>query len=252
MIYATNSTSQTVTAQVVDDSGIPVTGLVAATFPPVKYSKAGNYADVVITLSDLSGLTANYASGGVYERGGGYYRLDVPNGAFTTATEVTVWGEVTGKRLLVPRLDVGPAPVNVVQWLGNAAPALTGDPYAQAVAVNNAVAGVNSSVAAMNSAVFPVVNAINAKTSSLTFTSANKVDAKLTADGLDNISVADPGNAASMTTISKMIVALWRSRYKKSTLTNTNFNTYADDGTTVDTTAAVSATNTVQTVGAAT
>lgn len=74
----------------------------------------------------------------------------------------------------------------------------------------------------------------------------------LAANGLDQISVADPGGAASQTTLPRLIVALWRRFFKKSTLTATQLETYADDGATVNTTQAVSDDGTTQTQGAAT
>jgi hypothetical protein len=70
--------------------------------------------------------------------------------------------------------------------------------------------------------------------------------------GLDAISVADPGAPANVTTLPKMIVALWRRFFRKSTLTATQLKTYADDGTTIDSTQTVSDDGTTQTQGAAT
>lgn len=107
MIVPTESTSQSVDVQVVDDSGLPITGLIAGTFPTVKYSLAGANADVTVSLSNLSALTDPWASGGLKERGGGYYRLDLPDAAFATAGVVTPRAEASGQHLLCPRLEVG-------------------------------------------------------------------------------------------------------------------------------------------------
>jgi hypothetical protein len=107
MIYATGSTSNSVTVQIVDDSGLAVTGLVAATFPAVKYSLAGANASVSVSLSDLAAITTAWTSGGVKEREGGYYRLDLPDAAFASAGSVRVEGEASGKHLLCPELQIG-------------------------------------------------------------------------------------------------------------------------------------------------
>src|SRR5579871_5997928 len=85
VIYALNVTNQSVDVQVVDDSGIAVSGLVAATFPALTYSVAGANADVVWpALIDLAAITTAWTNGGLKERGGGVYRLDCPNAMFTT------------------------------------------------------------------------------------------------------------------------------------------------------------------------
>lgn len=112
MIIDSGATSQSIDIQIVDDTGLPVTGLVAATFPTLKYSIAGPNADVTFpTLSDLASLTTAYASGGVRERGEGVYRVDCPNAMFAAAGRVKVRGEATGKRVIVDMIDVAP-PVN--------------------------------------------------------------------------------------------------------------------------------------------
>jgi hypothetical protein len=72
----------------------------------------------------------------------------------------------------------------------------------------------------------------------------------LASTGLDAIAVTDPGAPGSHTTLAKMVVALWRYFYKKTTLTSTQLKTYADDGTTVNGTATVSDDGTTQNKGA--
>jgi hypothetical protein len=99
MLITPGATSQSVTVQILDDTGLGVTGLVAATFPPTYYKKAGASAAVQITLSDLATITTPYASGGVKETAvGGYYRLDLPNAAIDTTSRVTL--------MIAPVLDV--------------------------------------------------------------------------------------------------------------------------------------------------
>ena len=130
MLIAPGATSQSVDVTIVDDAGLPVLALVAATFPATTYSVAGPNADVGITLADLALITTAYASGGVKERGNGVYRLDLPNAALAAAGRVRVRGEATGKRLLCDTIDVQHASANVAQLLGTAwlAPGTAGTP----------------------------------------------------------------------------------------------------------------------------
>jgi hypothetical protein len=58
----------------------------------------------------------------------------------------------------------------------------------------------------------------------------------LAADGLDAIPVADPGAPANVNTLGKAIVAIYRRLYGGVTKTPTQIRTYANDGTTVNTT----------------
>lgn len=116
---AVGTTDTSVDVQILDDDGLPVTGLAAATFPTVKYSK-GTGADATITLSDLSALTDAHSDGGVFERGEGVYRLDLVDAvASAIAAKVTIRGEATGKRLICPAIQVGNLPGDVKAWKGS-------------------------------------------------------------------------------------------------------------------------------------
>ena len=108
--FSAGSTSQTIDVLIVDDEGLPVTGLVAATLPPITYSRAGANADATITPVDLALITTVWTSGGFKERGAGRYRLDIPNAALATAGRITIRSEDTDKRLIVELIDVGPTP----------------------------------------------------------------------------------------------------------------------------------------------
>jgi hypothetical protein len=120
MIYDSGSTSRSVDLQVVDDAGLGVTGLVAATFPPMVYSLGGANADVSFpSLSDLDTITTAWAAGGVKERTNGWYRVDLPDGVFTTAGVVTVRGDASGKHVILEPLDIAP-PVNATRLSGTA------------------------------------------------------------------------------------------------------------------------------------
>lgn len=74
---------------------------------------------------------------------------------------------------------------------------------------------------------------------------------ELKATGLDNISVADPGGVAGHTSIAKMLVALWRYFFKKTSVDATELKTYEDDGIAVNDTMTVSDDGTTQVKGAA-
>lgn len=105
MNIAPGSVDQSLTVQIVDDNGAPVTDLLAADWPGVFYARVRE-AEVSITLSDLSAITAAYASGGVAEIGGGYYRLDGPNTAWATASAIIlIIGEASDMHLLCPAIE---------------------------------------------------------------------------------------------------------------------------------------------------
>jgi hypothetical protein len=107
VIYFAGTTSASIDILICDDSGLAVAGLVAATFPTLTYSLAGPNADVAFpSLSDLAAITTAYASGGVKERGNGYYRADLPNGALANGGVVCVRGEASGKHVICERIHV--------------------------------------------------------------------------------------------------------------------------------------------------
>ena len=107
MQIALGSTNQSITLQVVDDSGLPVTGLVAATFPALVYALEGPDADVTVgALNDLAALTSAYNALGIKERAGGYYRFDAPDAMWAAAGSVRIWGEASGKHVLYPPIEV--------------------------------------------------------------------------------------------------------------------------------------------------
>jgi hypothetical protein len=77
---------------------------------------------------------------------------------------------------------------------------------------------------------------------------ADKTGYKLAADGLNSIPIADPGSPASHDTFPKMVVAIYRALWKKSSLDGPAGleRRYADDGTTVNAKAALTDTPTLQ------
>lgn len=120
MIFDSGVASQSIDIQIVDDTGLPVTGLLAAGFPALKYSIAGANPDVTFpALSDLAALTSGYTSGGVKERGEGVYRLDLPDTLFATAGRVKIRGEAANKHVIADTIEIAP-PVNTVRLNGTA------------------------------------------------------------------------------------------------------------------------------------
>lgn len=80
-------------------------------------------------------------------------------------------------------------------------------------------------------------------------TNNDKTGYALSSSGLDLIATTAPSGVAL--TFPAMLVQVWRRFFKKSTLTSTQLQTYADDGSTVVTTQTVSDDGTTQTQGAA-
>lgn len=76
---------------------------------------------------------------------------------------------------------------------------------------------------------------------------SDKTGFKLASDGLDSVSVAAPSGVA--TNFREMLVQLWRRFFKKSTLTESQLKTYADNGSTVLTTQSVTDDDVTQTQG---
>lgn len=109
MIFPIGATSQSIDILVTDDTGLPVTGLLAATFPTVTLSKAGPNANITLTLVDLALITTVWTGTtdcGVKERSGGRYRLDLLDSVFSSGGIWNLWGEATNKRIICPPIEV--------------------------------------------------------------------------------------------------------------------------------------------------
>ena len=91
------STNVSIRLRIIDSSdGTPETGVTSATSGlDLWYQKEGA-AKVSLTESDLSALTDAHSDGGILHISDGYYRVDVPDAAFTGADSVIVGGTVTG------------------------------------------------------------------------------------------------------------------------------------------------------------
>jgi hypothetical protein len=111
VILPPGATSISVDVFFADDTGAAVTGKVAADFPVCKWSSGTNTADTTITLSDLAAITTAHpndnTAGGVKEREGGWYRLDLPNNMLSSAGRKTLtFAETTNKRIMAPIIEV--------------------------------------------------------------------------------------------------------------------------------------------------
>lgn len=104
MNYDLNSVDISLVVQIVNDNGLPVTGLNAAAFPTITLARSNS--SQVLSLSDLAAIDSAHTAGGVWEISGGRYRLDLPDSVFLSAGPLAVIGEVTGKRVLHPVVNV--------------------------------------------------------------------------------------------------------------------------------------------------
>lgn len=124
--FDAGDTAKSVDVFFADDSGFAVTGKVAADFPACKWSACDNTADTAITLSDLASITTahpnNNTAGGIKEREGGWYRLDLPNNMIAAAGHRKLtFAETTGKRILCDTIVVR-APVTIKATVNDGAP----------------------------------------------------------------------------------------------------------------------------------
>ncbi|HWA98354.1 MAG TPA: hypothetical protein VG713_07670, partial [Pirellulales bacterium] len=78
---------------------------------------------------------------------------------------------------------------------------------------------------------------------------SDKTGFKLSADGLDAISIDPPSSVAS--TFREMVVQTWRRFFAKATKTSSTLTTFADDGDTAITTQPLTDDGNVQTQGSA-
>lgn len=237
---------------IVDDSGLPVTGLVAATFPPVYIVRAGEAVPTAVTLSDLAAQDSAYSSGGVKELVAGSYRFDAPNSAFATANpEVKIKGEATDKRLIHPSIKVAYEAVDLQTIKTQSVTCdagVTVSPYvgSTGAAVNGTAANTLSGHdpgATLGTSTFDHTN-----DQVIVGTNNDKTGYKLASDGLDSIATTVSGVAS---TFPQMLVQVWRRFFKKADRDATTIQTYADDGTTVLTEQTISDSGGVETQGAA-
>jgi len=101
------STNVSVRIRIIDASdGTPETGVTSATGGlDLWYQKEGALP-VDITESDLTALTDAHSDGGMKHINDGYYRLDVPDAAFTGVDSVMIGGTVTGMIVIGTELQI--------------------------------------------------------------------------------------------------------------------------------------------------
>ena len=101
------STNVSVRIRIIDASdGTPETGVTSATSGlDIWYQKEGALP-VDITESDLTALTDAHSDGGMKHINDGYYRLDVPDAAFTGVDSVMIGGTVTGMIVIGTELQI--------------------------------------------------------------------------------------------------------------------------------------------------
>lgn len=257
-------------------SGAGLTGLVYNSAGLTAYYVVPGSSSAAITLATLAAANSAWSSGGFKEIDStnmpGWYRLDLPDAVIASGRSVAL--HLQGATNMVPKTHE----IELTGWdsyagtvtladsslttakLGTFALAkgtnLTGFNDLDAAGVRSATglasANLDTQLSTIAGYIDTEVGAIKTKTDQLTFTTANKIDAKLTSDGLDNIATTAPTGVAS--TFREMIVQTWRMFFKKTVYdaSAATIKTYADNGTTVVTTQSATTTATTQTRGAAT
>lgn len=94
-LITVGETDITLVVKIWHDDGKPYLGLVAATLPVLHIARSSNIAVIDVTTHDLTSVTDAHSDGGVFELGGGRYRFDAPDSAWTLDTLVEVYGEDT-------------------------------------------------------------------------------------------------------------------------------------------------------------
>lgn len=255
--------------RIVDSTdGTPETGVEHNTSGIDLWYRREGAVKVSITEAALSALDDAHSDGGIEHIGDGYYRLDLPDAACVSgATGVMIGGTVTDMVVIgtyhpLVAYDPQDATRLGLMALPNAAADAAGglpisdagglDLDAMKSTLDEAAADVvNIDGAAMRgtdgayTGTPPTAAAIRQEIDA----NSTKTGYKLASDGLDQIPVADPAGVA--TTFPQMLVQMWRRFFRKVTLTASELKTYADDGTTVRTTQAMSDDGTTETQGAA-
>lgn len=119
------STDVSVVIRIVDSAaGTPETAVDASTSGlDLKYRRELKAA-TDITEATLSALTDAHSDGGIKHIGQGYYRLDLPDAAVASSTDVNgvlVFGTVTDMIVIGAFIHLDPIPADVTHWIGTAA-----------------------------------------------------------------------------------------------------------------------------------
>lgn len=192
----------------------------------------------------------------------GVYEFGVPDAALASGTHVDIhfggpanmWCPTL--RIELDALDYQDPVRAGLASLPNAAPGAVGGALVSATAANQVTVNAGL-VASRTEATAPALTFnLTGNVSGSVGSVAGPVQSvaggvKLAPDGLDAISAADPGPASNMNTLPKMIVAIWRSFYRKSELDATSIKRFADNGSTVNTTQSYSDDGVTQKIGSA-
>lgn len=249
-----------------------------AFFTESKVGKTG--LTVTVDVRDPSG-TLIVADGIATETGGGLYRYTLASGSVTTEGEYTcIFKTSTGTvdQQHIPTLwVVGRAGVEHLDASINAVKAKTDNLPASPAAVGSAMtlaSGAITTAAIADGALTAAkiaadaldgkgdwsthaaadvwavaTRTLTAFAFEVTVAAASKSGYALASTGLDSIPITAPAGVA--TTFREMVVATWRRFYKQATKSSSQIKTYADDGTTVLTTQAISGSGSDESQGAA-
>jgi len=101
------STNVSVRIRIIDDTdGTPEQGVTSASGGLALWYQKEGAAKVELTESDLSALTDAHSDGGMLHIDDGYYRVDIPDAAFTGADSVLIGGAVTGMIVIGTELQI--------------------------------------------------------------------------------------------------------------------------------------------------
>lgn len=223
------TTAKTLTVFVYDASQAAPTGLAGLTHATAgltcRYKRSGDSTSTAVPL--VGGTLGTWTSGKFMAIPGmpGLYEFDVPNEALASGEHVDI--------LFAGAADMWCPPVKIE---------LDALDYQDQV---------RAGLAAVPAAPVGSIGGMLVASSASNQVSVAGGGVRLAADGLDAISTADPGPAANMNTLSKMIVALWRAFYRKSEVSATALTRFADDGTTPNTTQTYADDGTTQKIGSA-
>lgn len=107
-ITAAGSTDVSSTIRVLNTNGTPKTDVLAASGIDLYYVRQGGASVQIAPLSDLASESAAHTDGGIYHKGNGLYRVDIPDAAFAEDSGVDyveIYGDYSGY-LVVPSLHI--------------------------------------------------------------------------------------------------------------------------------------------------
>lgn len=119
MQISPGATGQSLLVAIYDNNGLPVTGLVAATFPTLEGVRIAEEATAFPTLTDLADQDSAFAAGGVKEYGStGRYRVDPPDSLWATeCRQVEIVGGATNKWVVCPPIEVTNSGGQITPWI---------------------------------------------------------------------------------------------------------------------------------------